>query len=140
MSSDSLGFLLADVSRLLRRNFQQRMEGSELTFVQARVLVNISRQEGIRQVDLADRLEMQPISLVHLIDQLAETGLVERRPDPTDRRAYQLFLTPLAAPHLSAIKKIGAAIQADMLRGLDKQQSALFLSSLNIVRNNLSSH
>lgn len=140
MSSDSLGFLLADVSRLLRRTFQQRMEGSELTFVQARVLVNISRKEGIRQVDLADLLEMQPISLVHLIDQLAENGLVERRPDPTDRRAYQLFLTPLAAPHLSAIKKIAAAIQTDMLRGLDKEQSALVLSSLRIVRNNLSSY
>lgn len=140
MGSDSLGFLLADVSRLLRRNFQQRMEGSELTFMQARVLVHISHREGIRQVDLADLLEVQPIALVHLIDQLAENGLVERRPDPTDRRAYQLFVTAAAAPHLIAIKKIGAVIQADMLRGLDKKQSALVLSSLRIVRDNLAAH
>jgi DNA-binding MarR family transcriptional regulator len=72
-----------------------------------------------------------------LLDQLAETGLVERRADPTDRRAYQLFLTPAAAPHLSVIAQIAAEIQAEMLHGLNKQQSALVLSSLRIVRNNL---
>jgi len=137
MKTDSLGFLLADVSRLLRRNFQQRMEGSELTFVQARVLINISRKEGIRQVELAELLELQPIALVHLIDQLAQLGLVERRPDPNDRRAYQLFLTAAAAPHLATIRQIGAAIQADMLRGLNKLQSEQFVSCLKIVRDNL---
>lgn len=137
MKTESLGFLLADVSRLLRRTFQQRMEGSELTFAQARVLVNISRREGIRQVELAELLELQPIALVHLIDQLAQMGLVERHPDPNDRRAYQLFLTEAAAPHLAAIKQIGANIQADMLFGLNRQQSEQFLSSLKIVRDNL---
>lgn len=137
MNTDSLGFLLADVSRLLRRAFQQHMAGSELTFVQARVLVNISRKEGIRQVELAELLELQPIALVHLIDQLAEIALVERRPDPTDRRAYQLFLTKAAAPHLAAIKQIGASIQTDMLRGLNKPQSEAFLTSLRVVRDNL---
>jgi DNA-binding MarR family transcriptional regulator len=137
MSTDSLGFLLADVSRLLRRTFQQRMEGSEITFVQARVLVNVARKEGIRQVELADLLELQPIALVHLIDQLEQMGMVERRPDPADRRAYQLFLLDAAAPHLAAIRQIGASIQADILRGLNKQQSVQFLSSLRVVRDNL---
>ena len=137
MKTDSLGFLLADVSRLLRRTFQQRMAGSELTFVQARVLINISRKEGIRQVELAELLELQPIALVHLIDQLAGSNLVERRPDATDRRAYQLFLTPDAAPYLSDIKEIGATIQTEMLQGLNKQQSAEFIASLRIVRDNL---
>jgi DNA-binding MarR family transcriptional regulator len=132
-----MGFLLADVSRLLRRTFQQRMEGNVLTFVQARVLINISRNEGIRQVELAELLELQPIALVHLIDQLAQMELVERRPDPHDRRAYQLFLTAAAAPHLDEIKVIGAAIQKDMLRGLNKQQAEQFLSSLSVVRDNL---
>lgn len=138
MSSESLGFLLSDVSRLLRRKLQQHMEGSELTFMQARVLGHISRREGLRQVELAELLEVQPIALVHLIDQLAENGLVERRPDPTDRRAYQLFLTEAATPYLAATRKIVAAIQADMLRGLDKEQAAQLMSSLRIVRNNLS--
>jgi DNA-binding MarR family transcriptional regulator len=137
MSTESVGFLLSDVSRLLRRAFQQRMEGCELTFVQARVLVNISRKEGIRQVELAELLELQPIALVHLIDQLQGIGLVERRPDPNDRRAYQLFLTEAAVPHLDAITPIAVAIQAEMLSGLNKQQSAQFLSCLKVVRDNL---
>lgn len=139
MSSDNLGFLLGDVSRLMRRTFRQRMAGLELTFEQMRVLVHISRNEGIRQVDLADLLDVQPITLVHQIDQLAENGLVERRADPTDRRAYQLFLTGAAAPHLAAIKKVAAAIQTDMFRGLSKDQIALVLASLRTVRDNLAS-
>lgn len=137
MNTDSLGFLLADVSRLLRRSFQQSMEGSELTFAQARVLVTVSRKEGIRQVELAERLELQPIALVHLLDQLTQLGLIERRPDPTDRRAYQLFLTDAAAPHLAAVKELATTLQAEMLRGLSKQQSAQFLASLSVVRDNL---
>lgn len=139
MSSDNLGFLLGDVSRLMRRTFRQRMAGLELTFEQMRVLVHISRNEGIRQVDLADLLDVQPITLVHQIDQLAENGLVERRADPTDRRAYQLFLTGAAAPHLAAIKKVAATIQTDMFRGLSKDQIALVLASLRTVRDNLAS-
>ena len=95
---DNLGFLLADVSRLMRRAFQQRLEGSSLTLAQARALIYVSRNEGVRQVDLADLLEVQPITLARLIDQLAGDGLVERRSDPADRRAYHIFLTPAAAP------------------------------------------
>ncbi len=137
MTSDNLGFLVGDVSRLLRRTIRQRIAGTELTFEQMRALMNISRNEGIRQVDLADLLDVQPITLVHQIDQLAENGLVERRADPTDRRAYQLFLTKAATPHVSAIKKMATAIQADMLRGLSKEQVALVSSTLHTMRDNL---
>src|SRR5512135_562162 len=120
---DSLGFLIADVSRLMRHAFRQRLEGSSLTLAQARALVYVSRNEGIRQVELADILEIQPISLARLIDQLAEAKLVERRPDPADRRAYQLFLKPAAAAQLAAIEKVAAAIRADALAGIDRQQT-----------------
>jgi DNA-binding MarR family transcriptional regulator len=139
MNPGDFGFLLGDVARLLRRTFRQRMEGTELSYDQIRALVNISHHEGIRQVDLADLLDVQPITLVHQIDQLAQNGLVERRPDPADRRAYQLFLTKAAAPHLSAIKKVTAAIHADMFRGLNKEQIGTTLASLSIVRDNLAS-
>ncbi|MDH2915635.1 MAG: MarR family transcriptional regulator [Gallionella sp.] len=139
MTSDNLGFLVGDVTRLLRRTIRQRMAGIELTFEQMRALMSISRHEGIRQVDLADLLDVQPITLVHQIDQLAENGLVERRADPGDRRAYQLFLTKAAAPHVSAARKVAAAIQADMLRGLSKEQISLVSSSLHAMRDNLAS-
>lgn len=137
LRQDSLGFLLADVSRLTRRAFQQRLEGSSLTLAQARALVYVSRHEGIRQVELAELLEVQPITLARLIDQLDQGGLVERRPDPADRRAYQLFLTPDAAPHLTAIEEVAASIRADALRGIDEQQTAVVLFALRKMRDNL---
>jgi DNA-binding MarR family transcriptional regulator len=139
LRQDSLGFLLADVSRLMRRAFQQRLAGSSLTLAQARALVHVSRHEGVRQVDLADMLEVQPITLARLIDQLADAGLVERRPDPADRRAYRMFLTPAAASHLAAIRQVATAIQADALRDLDEQQAAIFSFVLRKMRDNLSS-
>ena len=136
---ESLGFLLADVSRLMRRAFQQRLEGSSLTLAQARALVYVSRHEGVRQVELAELLEVQPITLARLIDQLAEAGVVERRADPADRRAYQVFLTPAAAPHLAAIEEVAAAIRADALRDLGEQQAGIVLSALRKMRDNLAS-
>lgn len=139
LRQDSLGFLLADVSRLMRRAFQQRLEGSTLTLAQARALVYISRHEGVRQVDLAEMLEIQPITLARLIDQLADTGLVERRADPADRRAYQVFLTPAAASHLTAIREVAAVIQTDALRDLDEQQAAIAFLALRKMRDNLGS-
>jgi DNA-binding MarR family transcriptional regulator len=138
LQQDSLGFLLADVSRAMRRAFQQRLEGSSLTLAQARALVYVSRHEGVRQVDLADMLEVQPITLARLIDQLAEIGLVERRPDPNDRRAYQVFLTPSSTPHLTAIDQVVAAIRIDALRGLNEQQAAIVFFALRTMRDNLS--
>ncbi|MGL6645389.1 MarR family winged helix-turn-helix transcriptional regulator [Aeromonas caviae] len=90
---DTLGFLIGDVQRLMRRQFQQQLEGSCLTLAQARALVHIARSEGIRQVDLAERLDIQPITLARQLDQMADNGLVERRNDPNDRRAHQLHLT-----------------------------------------------
>lgn len=137
MQKHSLGFLLADVSRLMRRTFEQRLEGSSLTLAQARALIYVSRNEGIRQVELADILEIQPISLARLIDQLAEAKLVERRPDPADRRAYQLYLKPAAAAQLAAIEKVAAAIRADALAGIDKQQTEVLLLALDAMRANL---
>lgn len=136
---ESLGFLLADVSRLMRRTFKQRLEGSSLTLAEARALVYVSRNEGVRQVDLAELLEIQPITLARLIDELADAGLVERRAVPTDRRAYQIYLTPAAEPHLAAIKRVGASMQADALKDLDESQVAIVFQALSKMRENLAS-
>ena len=117
---DSLGFLLADASRLYRRAFQRRLEGSSITLAQARALVHVARHEGVRQVDLADLLELQPMTLARLIDQLAAAGLVERRADPADRRAYRVFLRPAAAAQL-------AAQQFDAADNMTDRQGALMV-------------
>jgi DNA-binding MarR family transcriptional regulator len=139
LEQDGLGFLVADVSRLMRRAFQQRLEGSCLTLAQARVLVYVFRNEGVRQVDLAELLEVQPITLARFIDQLAGAGLVERRSDPADRRAYRVFLTPAASPRLAAIKKVADAVQADALRKLNERQANAILVALRKMRDNLAS-
>lgn len=138
LQQDTLGFVLADVSRLMRREFEKRLQGSSLTLAQARALINVARHEGVRQVDLADLLEVQPITLARLIDQLVDAGLVERRPDPADRRAYQIYLTPAAAPQLEAIERVGAAIRADALVDLSAEQAADLLAALRKMRDRLS--
>ncbi len=134
---ESLGFLFADLSRLMRRAFAQRIEDSSLTLAQARVLVYVSRHEGIRQVELAALLEVQPITLARLIDHLSAEGLVERRADPSDRRAYRLYVTAAAAPHLEAIANVALAIQADILHGMNDKHVALVLTTLNKMRDRL---
>ncbi|MDO8774001.1 MAG: MarR family transcriptional regulator [Burkholderiaceae bacterium] len=140
LRQDSLSFLLADVSRLMRRAFRQRLQGSALTLAQARVLIYVSIHEGCRQVDLADLLEVQPITLARLIDKLVEAGLVERRPDPADRRAYQLYLTACAAPHLAAIEEVATTIRADALRDLTEQEAAMVILTLKKMRDNFALH
>ena len=135
---DTLGFLLADVSRLMRKAFHQRLGDSALTLAQARTLIHISRNQGIRQVELAELLEIQPITLARLIDQLAKSGLVERRNDPEDRRAYQLFLTSEAQPQLDAIDRVAKAIRREALRGLSKSEAKRVMDALGRIRNNLS--
>ena len=133
----NLGFLLADISRLMLRAYRQRQQRSALTVAQARTLVHVARREGVRQVDLAETLEVQPITLARLIDQLARAGLVERRPDPTDRRAYRVHLTCAAVPHLSAIEEVAASIRADALRGLDAREATLVIDALQKIHANL---
>lgn len=134
---ENLAYLLGDVSRLIRRTFQQRIEGSTLTLAQARALVYISRNEGMRQVDLAEMLEIQPITLARLIDLLEQNELVERRSAPADRRVCLLFLTPAATPHLAAIREVARTIFAEVLHGVDKQQIAAFHAVLHRMRENL---
>ncbi|MCP5419550.1 MAG: MarR family transcriptional regulator [Gammaproteobacteria bacterium] len=135
----TLGFFLVDVTRLMRRAFQAHLQArqSDLTLAKARALVYLSRNEGVRQVELADMLEIQPITLARLIDQLAETGLVERRSDPNDRRAFQLHLTDKAAPHLELIEQVTATVRDEMLRGIDQQQVSGMMDALARMRENL---
>ncbi|MEO8409623.1 MAG: MarR family transcriptional regulator [Propionivibrio sp.] len=132
----NFGFLLADVSRLMRRAFKQRMKKSDLTLAQSRALLYVARHQGASQVELADFLEVQPITVARLIDRLCADDLVERRADPADRRAWRLFLLPAAARHLAAIERVARAVRADALRGLRDEQAELLTSALQQVRSN----
>lgn len=135
----TVGLLLADISRLVRRDFAQRAQHLGLTPGQWRVLVYLSRNEGFTQAALAEVLEMQPISLARLLDRMVAAGWIERRNCPTDRRAYQLYLTPGSEPVMQQIRDIGIATRDRALAGLDARQRELLNDLLLQVKGNLSS-
>ncbi|MCW8194961.1 MarR family transcriptional regulator [Proteobacteria bacterium 005FR1] len=129
---------MMDVSRMLRRIFQKRMVGGELTLAQSRALVYIARNPGIRQVELAERLEVQPITLARLVDQLENCGLAERRPHPTDRRAYQLFQTDKAERYLEDMTEVLLRIGEDAFAGLNEDEMNALSTGLEKIHRNLS--
>ncbi|MGJ3629365.1 MarR family winged helix-turn-helix transcriptional regulator [Sphingomonas sp. MMS24-JH45] len=102
--SDTLGFLIADVSRHMRRRFDQDARRVGATGAQWKTLLVVSRHEGINQGGLAELLKVEPITLCRMIDRLEDLGLVERRRDPADRRAWQIFLTDAATPVLDRLR------------------------------------
>ena len=133
----SLGFLLNDVSRLMRRNFNRRARDIGLTQAQWQTLAHLTRREGINQATLADLMEIQPITLARLIDRLEAAGLVERRPDPSDRRAVRLYLTTGAAPLVETMWDLAAKTRADALFGLPEGTRNSMTEALQHMRRNL---
>lgn len=135
---DSLGFLLADISRLMRRAYSQHINEHQLTLAQSRALVYLSRHQGLRQVELAELLEVQPITLGRQLDQLAKNNLIERRPDSKDRRAYRLYLTDAATPQLEAIAQVAERIRHQALANVSEPQARQLTEALLQMRDNLS--
>lgn len=132
-----LGFLIAEVSRLLRRQFDHRIQSLGLTQAQWRALAHLSREQGINQAGLAERLEIRPMTLVRQLDRLEAAGWVERRRDPADRRAIRLYLTPAAGPLLEQLRDTGAAIRACALRGFPAAEQTQLIESLTRMKHNL---
>ncbi|MBS0576110.1 MAG: MarR family transcriptional regulator [Proteobacteria bacterium] len=101
-----LGFLIGDVTRLYRREFDRRSADLGLTRGQWRALRRLARFEGMTQVELAADLELAPIAVGRVLDRLEKAGFVERRPDPKDRRCWRLYLTPGSAAVMAAVDGI----------------------------------
>lgn len=133
----SFGFLLNDVARLLRRNFNRRVQDLELTQAQWQALFHISRNPAIKQSQLADILEVTPISVARLIDRMEAAGWVERIRDPGDRRAFNLHLTAKAEPILKKLQKHATDLRALMLDGIPEKDQDDMLKNLAIMRHNL---
>jgi len=137
--SRTLGFVLNDVARLMRKRFEQRARAAALglTRAQAAVLAHLARQEGINQAQLAQHLELEPITLARLLDRLQAAGLVERRPDPKDRRAHLLYLTKAAYPLLDRIFALAAEVREDALAGVAEADRGRLLDLLIEMKANL---
>ena len=136
---NSIGFLVNDIARLMRRNFNRRVQELELDLSQAqwKALANLARQEGVNQVTLAETLEIQPITLARTIDRLQEAGLVTRRPDPDDRRAVRLYLTPKAQPLLDNMWQLAVQIRDEAMADLSNKNQEMLVKLLQQVKQRL---
>ncbi len=125
---------LVESSRLLRNHIEHRAKGRGTTRAQWIVLFRLRQQEGLSQVDLADVLELQPISLVRLLDRLVEHGLLERRHDPRDRRANRLYLTASGRQLVDDLDSLRDSIAADVLRDTPAAEIEISLKTLRDVK------
>jgi MarR family transcriptional regulator for hemolysin len=130
-------FTISDVGRLLRTYADQKARLHGMTRAQWAVLLRLERREGLKQSELADELDIQPITLTRLVDRLCDNGLIERRPDPNDRRAKRLFLTPAARPLLDRIATQVEELAETVLAGVDPAAVGVVLTQLGRARDNL---
>ncbi|SHG39554.1 DNA-binding transcriptional regulator, MarR family [Kaistia soli DSM 19436] len=132
-----LGFLINDVARLLRRAFDQAAQSCALTRAQWQVLAFLYHNEGSNQAVVAEALDVEPITLSRHIDRLEGLGYVVRLPDPSDRRARRLQLTPAVKPHLQAMKAIANDVLKSALEGMDETETAQLANALTLMRANM---
>src|SRR6201986_3016424 len=130
---------LVESSRLLRNYIDHRAKSRGTTRAQWIVLFRLREQEGLSQVDLADLLELQPISLVRLLDRLVEHGLLERRHDPKDRRANRLFLTARGRQLVDDLDGLRDAIATDVMQGVSISSIQTTLDTLLDIKERIKS-
>jgi MarR family transcriptional regulator for hemolysin len=130
-------FLLSDVARMIRTLADQEARKFGMTRAQWGVLFRLERSEGLKQSELAELLDIQPITLTRLIDRLHDNGLIERRSDPHDRRAKRLFLTPAARPLLDKLSKLSTEMMAGVLTGIDRSAVEAMTRQLIGIKDNL---
>ncbi len=132
-----LAFLLADVVRLMRRDFRARATGLGLTPALSRLLFYVAREPGSRQAELAGVLDVTPVTLGRMVDRLAAKGYVRRRPDPADRRAFRVYVAARGEPLLARMAQIATLTSERATRGLQRREQRLLYEALLQLRSNL---
>jgi DNA-binding MarR family transcriptional regulator len=135
--ADTLGFLVGDVSRLMRRAFDVRARTIGVTRPQWRMLTTLARHEGVNQGRLADLLDVEAITLCRMVDRLSEADLVERRSDPTDRRAWRIYLTDRARPILDELRSLADGLIDEAMDGVSDAERDTLMTLLERIRTNL---
>jgi MarR family transcriptional regulator, transcriptional regulator for hemolysin len=130
-------FMVNDVARMLRTYADHKARQFGITRAQWVVLVRLDRFEGLKQSELAEMLDLQPITLTRLLDRLCESRLIERRSDPTDRRAKRLYLTAAARPLLERLGALGEDMMTGALAGVPPEIVEQMIAQLAIVKENL---
>ncbi len=133
-----LGFLLKDVSRRYTRRFEERAHRFALTLPQCRVLILLQSNQGVSQKRLAELAELDPMTLVRILDRMEADGWVQRRFDPADRRAHTMWLTVAAETVLEQIWRLIGETRTEMLQGLSGEECAQLVALIERVHANLS--
>ena len=131
------GFLTYEISHVIRQRFNKEAENIGFTHSQWRALVHLSENENCRQVDLAEILEIKPITLARQIDLLEESGLVRRNKDSDDRRAYRLELLPKALPIMQELWIIADSVESQVMDVLTMQESESLVKLLELIKTNI---
>lgn len=134
---ENIGYLLSDRSRLLRRAFDDRVRAVGVTGPQARLLMFLSRNEGENQGFYAEQLDVEPITLCRMVDRMADAGLIERRRDPADRRAWRLHLTDKSNAMIAGLRECVDRLIEEMLAGISPTDRETFARILTAIGTNL---
>ena len=126
----NFGFLLKDVSRLYVLRFEQRARAISLTLAQCKALAYLEKNEGVSQARLAEMIDVEPMTMVRMLDRMEAESVIERRPDPADRRARRLYLTPKSRPLLETIWRLAELTRAEMFAGVSKAEREAFMGVL----------
>jgi DNA-binding MarR family transcriptional regulator len=138
METRSLGLLLHDATRAVRKRFEARSASYGLTSAQWRMMIRVCKTEGgARQSHFADLLEIEPISVSRLLDRMEATGWVTRAADPGDRRVRLVFPTDKAMAVFAEFKPIADEVYAEALQGFSAEQHSMLLDSLGTIISNL---
>jgi MarR family transcriptional regulator for hemolysin len=132
-----VAFMIKDVSRMLGTYADQQGRVLGISRAQWTVLVRLEHTEGLKQSELAEILDLQPISLTRLLDRLDENGLIERRADPNDRRVNRLYLKPAARPLLEQLAVLSESLMATVLEGIEPESMECMLRDLRQMKDNL---
>src|ERR1700751_551045 len=130
-------FALGEVQRLMRAYADTEAARYGITRAQWAVLAKVERHEGMKQTELAEQLEMQPITLTRLIDKLCDNGWIERRGDETDRRVNRLYLKKAARPLLGKLAGLRSELTATALDGIDPTDAHRMLAQLETIKENV---
>ena len=135
---ETFPFEISETAHALRKAFDRRAVGLGVTRAQWKVLFRLEREPGLRQIELADRLDIEPITLSRIVDRLEEAELVERVADPADRRAWRLHVTAKAQPLIEKLHALADEMIAYAFAGIDPQDIAIARAVLGRVRENAS--
>ena len=130
-------FTLGEVQRLVRAYADKQAARYGITRAQWAVLAKVERTEGLKQTELAEQMEMQPITLTRLIDKLCDNGWIERRGDETDRRVNRLYLRKAARPLLGKLSGLRSEITATALEGINPADAHRMLAQLESIKENV---